>query len=250
VAGYGVVSPFGNDLAAFDEALCFARSAVRACRFELPGSPVVSIAAARCEFDEGGVPSPSRLPLDRGTAMALYAAESAMHMAGLDTPGSFDTCMPNAPVAELALRWGARGAALAYSCACASAAVAVGEAARAIRAGRLDLAIVGGSEALLSPAIVGAWQAMRVLARHLLGAGGVVEHCCAAHPRPSRRSADGSRASARCRLLARSGPRCGAATAPATPCHQQFICIRRHQCRAHRVALGWLVELSWWRSGP
>jgi len=53
---------------------------------------------------------------------------------------------------------------MGYACACASAAVAIGEALRAVREGRLDMALVGGSEALLSPGVIGAWQAMRVLA--------------------------------------------------------------------------------------
>ncbi len=79
-------------------------------------------------------------------------------------PTSVVTAMPNAPVAELALRFSARGAALGFACACASGAVAIGEALRALRAGQLDVAIVGGSEALLSPGVIGAWQAMRVLA--------------------------------------------------------------------------------------
>ena len=42
--------------------------------------------------------------------------------------------------------------------------VALGEAMWAIRMGRLDVAIVGGSEALLTPGVVASWYAMRVLA--------------------------------------------------------------------------------------
>ena len=201
VSGYGVVSPLGNDLASFDDALFHARSAVRAFELHLPGSDAIQIPAARCAFDDAAQRSPSRLPLDRGSAMALAAAESAMLAAKL-APGGYDaerlgvywgsgmggaatfdatcralygeqrrirptsvvTAMPNAPVAELALSFGARGAAIAYACACASAAVAIGEAMRAIRAGLIDVALVGGSDALLSPGVVGAWQAMRVLA--------------------------------------------------------------------------------------
>jgi 3-oxoacyl-[acyl-carrier-protein] synthase II len=51
-----------------------------------------------------------------------------------------------------------------YACACASSAVALGEALMALRAGRIDLAIVGGSEAMLTPGVVASWHAMRVLA--------------------------------------------------------------------------------------
>ena len=201
ITGCGVVSPLGNDLAAFDDALFAGRSAVRSHLLTLPGIDPVRIPIARAAFDDAAVRAPSRLPLDRGTAMALAAAADAAHAARLE-PGSFDaeragvfwgsgmagaatfdatcqsvygearrmrpttviTAMPNAPVAELALRLGVRGSALGYACACASSAVAIGEAMRAIRAGWLDVAIVGGSEALLTPGVMASWQAMRVLA--------------------------------------------------------------------------------------
>ena len=42
--------------------------------------------------------------------------------------------------------------------------MAIGEAMRAIRAGWIDVAIVGGSESMLTPGVLASWQAMRVLA--------------------------------------------------------------------------------------
>jgi len=201
ITGCGVVSPLGLGLDAFDEALFGGQSAVRAEELQLPGAAPTRVPLARCAFDEGQVQAPSKVPLDRGSAMALAAAAAATRQAawepgvtdpervgifwgsGMGGAASFDatcrglyaearrirptsvvTAMPNAPLAELALRYGARGSALGYACACASAAVAIGEALRALRDGRLDLAIVGGSDALLSPGVIGAWQAMRVLA--------------------------------------------------------------------------------------
>ena len=159
ITGHGVVCPLGDDMAVFDDALFSGRSAVRAYRLALPGSEAVDVPVAACAFQDGAMRAPSRLPLDRGTAMALAAAESATQAAGL-APGTFDgdrlgifwgsgmggaatfdatcralyaeqrrirptsvvTAMPNAPLAELGLRFGARGAAIAYACACASAA--------------------------------------------------------------------------------------------------------------------------------
>jgi len=53
---------------------------------------------------------------------------------------------------------------LTYACACASSAVAIGEALWALRMGRIDVALVGGSESMLTPAVVAGWQALRVLA--------------------------------------------------------------------------------------
>jgi 3-oxoacyl-[acyl-carrier-protein] synthase II len=149
VSGSGVVSPTGVGLAAFEEALFAGRSAVRAHAVDLPGLevPIVPIAAvAGAAFDAASVGAPSRLPLDRATAMALAAAEEAARqaalaiddvdgerlgifwgsgMAGATTfeqtcrtvyadqrrmrPTSVITTMPNAPTAELALRLRARG---------------------------------------------------------------------------------------------------------------------------------------------
>lgn len=200
LTGCGVVSPLGDDLAEFEEALFAGRSAVRADTFDLPGTGAFTVPVARSMFDAASITAPSRLPLDRGSAMALAAADAAFRMAGLG-PGTFDaertgiywgsgmggaasfeascqalwgaqrrlrptavvTSMPNAALAEVALRLGIRGTAIGYACACASAAVAIGEALRALQAGALDLAVVGGSEALLAPAVAGAWHAMRVL---------------------------------------------------------------------------------------
>jgi 3-oxoacyl-[acyl-carrier-protein] synthase II len=201
VSGSGIVSPIGIGLRAFEESLFAGRSAIRAHVVDLPGLDVPPVPLAAADFDAASVVAPSRLPLDRATAMALVAAEEAAvqagiaeggidgerlgvfwgsGMAGASTfeatcrtvyaerrrmrPTSVVTTMPNAPTAELALRFGARGAALAYACACASSAVAIGEAMRAIRAGWIDVAIAGGSESLLTPGVVAGWQAMRVLA--------------------------------------------------------------------------------------
>ncbi len=201
VTGAGVVSPIGNDLASVDTALFGGVSSVRARELDLPGIPLPPVPVAAADFDADAEVAPSRVPLDRGTAMALSAARAAARAARLE-PGSFDadrlgifwgsgmagaatfeatcrtvyadrrrmrptsvvTTMPNAPVAEIALLFGARGAALAYACACASSAVAIGEAMRAIRAGWIDVAIAGGSEAMLTPGVLASWQAMRVLA--------------------------------------------------------------------------------------
>jgi 3-oxoacyl-[acyl-carrier-protein] synthase II len=72
--------------------------------------------------------------------------------------------MNNAPAAHLSIRFGMRGPSFTYSIACASAAVAIGEAFRAVREGRIDCALAGGAEACMTPVAVRAWQSMRILA--------------------------------------------------------------------------------------
>ena len=78
-------------------------------------------------------------------------------------PTSVVTIMPNSAAAELALLIKAQGACMTYACACASSSVAMGEALRALRAGWLDLALVGGSEAMLTSGVLASWNALRVL---------------------------------------------------------------------------------------
>ena len=201
VTGIAFITPLGRTTASFDNALFEGRSAIRSQDLKIHGLDPMVLAVAPCDFDATAVRSNSRLPLDRGTAMSLTVAREAAAQAGFgsfasnpDRLGvfwgsgiggcaSFDataasryadhqrlrpttvlTVMPNAAVAEIALHFGARGSAIGYACACASAAVAIGEAMRAIRGGWLDIAIVGGHEAMLTPGLMAAWHAMRVLA--------------------------------------------------------------------------------------
>jgi len=72
--------------------------------------------------------------------------------------------MNNAAGSNVAVRHGLRGPFANFSTACSSSAMALGEAMRQIAAGRADAMIAGGCEALLTPGILVAWQALRTLA--------------------------------------------------------------------------------------
>jgi 3-oxoacyl-[acyl-carrier-protein] synthase II len=61
-------------------------------------------------------------------------------------PFEVSMVMPNAPAAVLGIRYGFVGPNETYCVACASGTVAVGNAWRAVRAGRADVAITGGCE--------------------------------------------------------------------------------------------------------
>jgi 3-oxoacyl-[acyl-carrier-protein] synthase II len=74
------------------------------------------------------------------------------------------SAMANASASHLSIRFGLTGPSLTYSIACASSAVAIGEAFRAVRDGRIDCALTGGAEACMTPVVVRAWQSMRILA--------------------------------------------------------------------------------------
>lgn len=123
-----------------------------------------------------GVAEPTRLGVFVGCGMGGAAAlETAYRSSGRVSPLTVPAFMPNAPAAHVAMRHGVQGPVLTYSVACASSAVAIGEAAKAIRAGEVDVAIAGGTEALIVPGVVVAWQGMQTLASF---APGEAARCC------------------------------------------------------------------------
>ena len=78
-------------------------------------------------------------------------------------PLSVVMAMNNAAGSNVAVKWGLRGPFANFSTACSSSAMAIGEAMHAIRAGRAEAMVAGGSEALLTPGMLAAWQALRTL---------------------------------------------------------------------------------------
>lgn len=194
VTGLGVVSPHGHESQGMFDALLRCQSAVAPVFPDL----VKPAAAALVDFDESKWFTKLQLSgVDRVSQLAVAAAGLAMRDAGgggdvdpdrlgvyvgcgmggaaaLETAYQFGQRIPpltipafmlNAPAAHVAMRHQARGPVLTYSVACASSTVAIAEAAKAVQCGEVDAAIAGGSEALIVPGVVLAWQAMRTLAR-------------------------------------------------------------------------------------
>ena len=193
VTGLGAVSPHGADPPAMFAALMRAESALQAVFPELPKPAAAALAAfdasrwftklqlagvdrvsqlavAAVELalrDAGTITDldPERIGVYAGCGMGGAAAlEAAYRGGGRVPPLTIPAFMPNAPAAQVAMRHGVQGPVLTYSVACASSAVAIAEAAKAVRRGEVDLAIAGGSEALIVPGVVLAWQAMQTLA--------------------------------------------------------------------------------------
>jgi len=197
VTGLGVVAPHGDHPDTLFEALLQGRSAIAPVFPELP-KPA---AAATVAFDESRWFTKLQLAgVDRVSQLAVAAADLAMRDAGIPaladsgldaqrvgvyggcgmggaaaleaayrgngrvSPLTIPAFMPNAPAAHVSMRQGVQGPVLTYSVACASSSVAIAEAAKAIQRGEVDLAIAGGSEALIVPGVVLAWQAMMTLA--------------------------------------------------------------------------------------
>jgi 3-oxoacyl-[acyl-carrier-protein] synthase II len=194
VTGLGVMAPHGGEPDTLFQALLQGRSAIQPVFPDLPKAA----AAATAAFDETRWFTKLQLAgVDRVSQLAVAAADMAMRDAGLgiaDTDpervGVFAGCgmggaaaleaayrgngrvspltipafMPNAPAAHVAMRQGVQGPVLTYSVACASSSAAIAEAAKAVQRGEVDVAIAGGSEALIVPGVVVAWQAMQTLA--------------------------------------------------------------------------------------
>lgn len=193
VTGLGLVTSHGDTPDAVFAALMRGDSALRPVFPELPRP----VAAATVAFEESRWFTKLQLAgVDRVSQFAVAAADLAMQDASaagdvdperlgvyvgcgmggataLETayrggsrvpPLTIPAFMPNAPAAHVAMRQRAQGPVLTYSVACASSAVAIAEAAKAVQCGEVDLAIAGGSEALIVPGVMLAWQAMQTLA--------------------------------------------------------------------------------------
>ena len=202
VTGVGVVSALGSRLEAFHRALAEARSGVRRLPEDVALGSGVQVGAL-ADWDPGAhFKAAEAGALDRVAQFALAAAAEALEASRLDPaaadrdrigvcwgtgmggahtldgayksvygkndfrlrPLSVVMAMSNAAGSNVALKWGLRGPFANFSTACSSSAMAIGEAMHAIRSGRADAMVAGGSEALLTPGILAAWQALRTLA--------------------------------------------------------------------------------------
>ena len=198
VTGAGVVSPLGSTLENFHRALCDARPGIRRLPADVAQGSGVQVGAM---IDWNPAPlfkEAEAANLDRATQFALAAAEQAISASGIGAsertgvywgtglggshtleaaykqvygarewrvrPLTVVMAMNNAAGSNVAVRHGLRGPFANFATACSSSAMALGEAMRTIQAGRADAMIAGGSEALLTPATLLAWQALRTLA--------------------------------------------------------------------------------------
>lgn len=202
VTGMGLVSPLGSTLDALYANLLAGVSGIRRMRADFSERLECKI-AAQVDFDPLQYFSKSKAgSLDRVSQFALAAAGQAIDDAGLKLeavdksrigiylgtamggqttneeacervygpqggrlrPLSVVMAMMNAAAAQIGLEFDLRAANLTFSTACASSAVAIGEAFHLIRRGGADVMLAGGSEALLTLATIKAWEALRALA--------------------------------------------------------------------------------------
>jgi len=197
----GVVSPIGIGNRDFAAGLRAGKCGIRVLQGEQHAGAGTRIAGA-IDIDFRRFLLPARIPsLDRVSLLALTAAKLATDdatngpdldlsdagvyigtgiggIATLETayeemflrgaarvkPLTVVQAMNNAAAAHIAMEYHCHGPVLTYSTACSSSAMAIGEAYRAIRHGYADSALAGGTEAMLVPGTIRAWEALRTLA--------------------------------------------------------------------------------------
>jgi 3-oxoacyl-[acyl-carrier-protein] synthase II len=202
VTGAGVVSPLGNSLAEFHAALAEGRSGIRRLPESVTQGSGVQVGALVDWNPAPMFKEAEAVNIDRASQFALAAAAQALAASRLDLstadrdrigvywgtgmggahalegaykhvygagewrlrPLTVVMAMNNAAGSNVAVRYGLRGPFANFSTACSSSAMALGEAMRTIMAGRADAIVAGGSEALLTPGTLAAWQALRTLA--------------------------------------------------------------------------------------
>ena len=202
VTGLGIIAPVGQNAASFFDNLVAARSGVR--RLPADAFPEgQALVAGQVDFDSTKYwPDHRSVQLDRAVQFALVAAAQALDDAspeladselpragvywgtglggaisieesyrnyfagnGRVRPTAVVMGMSNAAAGQISIANRFGGPVLNISTACSSSASAIGEAYRAIQAGHADLIVAGGSEALVTPGNLKAWDAMRTLAQ-------------------------------------------------------------------------------------
>ncbi|WP_425087097.1 beta-ketoacyl-[acyl-carrier-protein] synthase family protein [Stappia sp.] len=202
VTGMGAITAAGRGVESLWTAARDGRSGVSELLFDRYPRQRITKTAHIKDFDPADHLSAQEIKTtDRFAQLALVAAEEALKNAGIDTAaplgprtgaiigsgigGAWTTdngnysfyvtherpdlltiakVMPNAAASQVSMRYGVRGPSLAISSACASGTQAVGYGLQMIRAGIIDAALVGGSEALLTPSTFRAWEVLRVMA--------------------------------------------------------------------------------------
>ena len=202
LTGAGIVSPLGNSVADFHKAVTDARSGIRRLPESITQGSGVQVGAMVDWNPQGLFSEAESANIDRVSQFAIAAAGQALDSARLRPAGeacdrvgvywgtgmggahtleaSFKRlyadkdwrarpltvvmAMNNAAGSNVAVRFGLRGPFANFSTACSSSAMAIGEAMHTIIAGRADAIVAGGSEALLTPGTLAAWQALRTLA--------------------------------------------------------------------------------------
>lgn len=202
ITGIGAVTPIGNSVPEFWEGLTSGENGIAPItHFDTEGYKA-TVAGEVKNFDAAKYIEKREIKhMDLFCQYAVAAATEAMEQAGL-TEGGFDPfragtlvasgiggiqtlsdeqiklhergprrvspfCIPmmigNMASAHISMKYGLKGSSFSPVSACASGTHAVGEGMRAIRHGYLDIAVVGGTEASITPIAVAGFSNMHAL---------------------------------------------------------------------------------------
>jgi nodulation protein E len=202
IVGVGCVSALGLDVASFWAALKAGRSGIGPLRLSRYDNRFIRVAAQVPDFDAAACFAPHVLPaLDPFSQYALLAAREAVAGSGLDrgefagprtaviigtgaggsqtmteaaygfyvrhetrtSPTIVPSLMPNAAASQVAMELSAQGPAFSVCTACASGNHAIGIGHMLLAGGLVDRVVAGAAEAVVHPASMRAWEALRVL---------------------------------------------------------------------------------------
>jgi 3-oxoacyl-[acyl-carrier-protein] synthase II len=201
ITGLGAVTPLGNDVASSWEALVSgACGAGPITAFETSGYPVrfgcelkefepaqwldrkqvrrldrfaqMMVAAARQAETDAGLDiasEPERVGVAAGTGMgglqAYQDCYETVKERGADrvSPFSVAAIMPNSGAGWVSIELGSKGPLSLQSTACAASQMAIGDGVDAIRLGRAEVMLCGGSEAGITRVGIAGFAAMRAL---------------------------------------------------------------------------------------
>lgn len=202
ITGLGLVTPLGSGVEAFWTGLRAGQSVVtRLSRFDpsefrsqvagevpdfvperwieprrakrLDRCSQFSLASARMALDDAGLDltreNRDRVGAMMGTALGGVSKAEEQHTVFLRDglravdPGLALTVFAGAASCNLAIELGLSGPNITNGMSCASGAIAIGEAFRAIRRGEADVMLAGGAEAPLAPLCFGAFAIIRAM---------------------------------------------------------------------------------------
>src|SRR5688572_21162116 len=199
VTGLGATTPLGGDVASTWDALVAGRSGVAKLTHDWAAQLPVRIAAELAVPPSEHIDRVKARRLDRAEQVALIAAWEAWRHAGEPdvpkerlavvvgsgiggattllaqddileasgprrvSPHTVPMLMPNGPAAFVGLEYGAKAGVHAPTSACATGAEAIAWGLDMIRAGRADVVIAGGVEAVIHPLPIAGFASMRAM---------------------------------------------------------------------------------------
>ncbi|MEX0816710.1 MAG: beta-ketoacyl-ACP synthase II, partial [Gaiellales bacterium] len=203
VTGMGAVTPLGNDVETFWENLIAGRSGAAPIQLFDSSGFAVHFACELKDFDPTKwIDHKKARRMDRFAQMIIAAARMAEQDSGIEiepeterigvsvatgigglksfqdcydqlrdrgpdriNPFSIPAIIPNMGAAWVSMELGTRGPLTSECTACAASNMAVGDALDAIRLGRADVMLAGGTEAGITKVGIGGFGAMRALSR-------------------------------------------------------------------------------------